>query len=157
MTYVFDQATHSSLGDTTTTEDLHGIAGCFLSTSCDVHLQKTDRTVRGMIRNSCLESRQHWTLPSKILGLFLVWLHKVVSISIETFRKGLCLFTILHIWWVMFSSHDWQLSNRAIIPATLLRTTAWALKGFPNALRWLIHLKKSSVSFSFLEHVKSMD
>jgi len=42
---------------------------------------------------------------------------------------------MLFIWWVMFSNQLCTDSTRAIMAATLLRTTAWDAKGFPNALR----------------------
>ncbi len=49
---------------------------------------------------------------------------------------------MLHIWYVMFSTQFWQLSARAIIPASLLRTTAREVSGLPNALRWWIQLDR---------------
>ena len=50
--YEFNVFAHAGLGDTTTTEDLHCVTGSFLSASRDVHLQKTDRTVKSVVRNS---------------------------------------------------------------------------------------------------------
>ena len=52
--------------------------------------------------------------------------------------------TILHIWYVMFSSQFCTLSVLEIISASLLRTTARECSGFPNALRWLTHFMHSS-------------
>jgi hypothetical protein len=52
--------------------------------------------------------------------------------------------TILHIWYVTFSSHACTASARAIIFANLARTTACELSGFPNALRCEAHFRHSS-------------
>ena len=47
---------------------------------------------------------------------------------------------MLHIWYVRFSNQFCADSALAIIVASLFLTTGWALRGFPNAFRWLIHL-----------------
>jgi hypothetical protein len=53
---------------------------------------------------------------------------------------------MLHIWYVTFSSHACVLSARAIICASFERMTACELRGLPNALRWLTHLRHSSTT-----------
>lgn len=52
--------------------------------------------------------------------------------------------TMLHIWYVIFSSQFCTLSVRAIIAASLDRTTACEWSGFPNAFRWVVHFRHSS-------------
>ena len=52
---------------------------------------------------------------------------------------------MLHIWYVTFSSQACKASARAIIRASLERTTACELRGLPNAFLCETHLRHSSV------------
>lgn len=49
------------------------------------------------------------------------------------------------IWKVMLSSQACELSTRAIIAASLERTTAWEASGFPKTSRCVAHLQEAII------------
>src|SRR5713226_6660008 len=125
MTRMFDETAHTRLRDTAPPKDLHCIPCCILRTSCAVHLQESD-------------------LAGEVGSLFLVRLEYKYSCHSQTRIASKNLLTILHIWYVTFSSQACTASARAIIVASFARTTACELSGLPNALRCETHFRHSS-------------
>ena len=130
---MFDEATHSRLRDPTPSKDLHGISRSILRTVSAVHLQKGDLASKfgrlffiRLISRRCQKRRSDKRL-----------------LRVET--RGDALLTMLHIWYVTFSSQACRASARAIICASLERMTACELRGFPNAFLCETHLRHSSV------------
>jgi hypothetical protein len=132
---MFDEATHSRLRDAAPPKDLHGIPRRILRAPSAVHFQESD-------------------LAGEFRRLFLVRLRAMVMVifaRVQTMglgngqsKKDESLLTILHIWYVTFSSQLCTASARAAICASLARTTACELSGLPNALRCETHLRHSS-------------
>ena len=81
-------------------------------------------------------------LPSEFVSLLLVRLFEEERQAMNKSLLNICIrfLTMLHIWYVRFSNQFCADSALAIIVASLFLTTGWALRGFPNAFRWLIHL-----------------
>ncbi len=86
----------------------------------------------------CIFKKAIW--PASLVACSLYdWRHivvrnvRLVNPLFEVGSKDDALLTMLHIWYVTFSSQPCKASARAIICASLARTTAWELSGFPNA------------------------
>jgi hypothetical protein len=126
MNDMFDEAAHSRLRDPTPSKDLHGVSRGILRKASAVHLHEGD-------------------LASKLGRLLFIRLVVRNVGSIEAVRRMNELLTMLHIWYVTFSSQACRASARAIICASLERTTACEPRGLPNAFLCETHLRHSSV------------
>jgi len=121
---MFDKTAHSRLRDAAPPKNLHRVPCRILRAPCMYIFRKAIWSARLVACslydwniNSCHTSRPDDTLE--------------------------CL-TILHIWYVTFSSQACTASARAIIAASFARTTACELSGLPNALCCETHLRHSS-------------